>query len=173
MPAYDERLLIDIHLALHAGGRVRQEMESIKCADARGELRVLAGVDVRHLENIHQRYGSQLVLRECYGMFHSVKRALNKSSQRFPAVQDFLESVRQIEQRPLWRTVHDDDVHERVRKAWRTQSKINDEQTEWPLFLTKFSRHLHQREQYPRSISNCFLIPREHIEAKVAEFFKR
>ena len=173
MPAYDERFLIDVRLALSAGKILREELQSERCSDARSELQQLLCLDFEKLENIHHRGGNQVLLRKCYRPLHQVKRALLASSYRSPVVTSFLNAVRVVEQQPIWRTAHDEEVHQRMQSVWRKKSSIQDEQKEWPLFLNQFSRHLHQTEEYPATGHSCFLLPSQDVELKVEEFLRQ
>lgn len=173
MPAYDEKFLIDVRLAFHAGKVLHEELQRERRSDARNELQQLLRLDLERAGDRHQREGNQILLRECYPLLHQVKRALRASSYRSPVAASFLNAVQVVEQQPIWRTARDEEVHEKMQKAWRKKGSIRDEQAEWSTFLDRFSRHLHQKEEYPAMGHSCFLVHPKDVELKVEEFLRQ
>lgn len=184
MPAYDKKLLIDVYLALRVGEALQKEVKSNELLKMDVKQQKFSRLNLQQLEEFHEKYGSQKLLRECYPLLHKIKCALINpsfsSSQNYsssqnhffqsPAATQFLDLVNLIERQPIWQTVHDHKVHKKIKQTWQKFNPKKDKPVDWLLFREQFSAYLHYRENYPNSLGNFFLLPTKKAEEKVIEF---
>ncbi len=172
MVAYDERVLIDLHLVVASAQRFQRRLSEQRLSYPGNELSLLCSLPLENLRKVHEKEGNQILLRQSYPLVHSLKQQLHSSDLlENKHISRLLGSIDSFEQYGLWETADDGNKVAAMRQRWLLKNgKETLDGTEWNMFLQKFSQHLHRNNSLPRHDRNFLLLPEKKLMAEVDEF---
>ncbi len=175
MVAYDERILIDLHLVVASAQRFQRRLSEQRLSFPGNELASLCSLSLDNLRSVHDREGNQSLLRQSYPVVHTLKQQLHSSELlENKHVSRLLNSINGFERHGLWETSHDTQKVKVMKQRWMLKNgKDSFDGAEWNMFLQKFSQHLHRNHSLPRHDRNFLLLPEKRLMLEVDEFLGR
>ncbi len=175
MVAFDERVLIDLHLVVASAQRFQRRLSEQRLSYPGNELSSLCSLSLENLRSVHDREGNQSLLRQSYPVVHTLKQQLHSSELLDNKhVSRLLNHITDFERHGVWETTHDADKVKVMKQRWMLKNGKNSlDGTEWDMFLQKFSQHLYRNNSLPRHDRNFLLLPEKRLMLEVDAFLKR